>query len=71
MKIKWRCDHEMATKKGIRQICDKKCNQCLCGIYTDEWGREGHRADMPNGCWNFTIRNLTYSVGRKRNDQSR
>ena len=66
MKIKWRCDKEMANKKGIRQNCDKKCHQCLCGIWTDEWGHEGHRSDMPEGCWNFTTRNLIYASGRDR-----
>lgn len=66
MRRKWRCDHQMAVKKGIRQVCDKRCNNCLCGIYTDEFGRTGHRADMRQGCPNVLARNLKYAGGRDR-----
>lgn len=62
----WRCDVQMADKKGIRRICNGKCRECLCGIGMDEWGHERHRADMPEGCDNVRIRNISTIRGRER-----
>lgn len=64
MKMRWRCDKAMAMRKGIRRHCDGKCRDCLCGIYVDEWGQEGHHIDMREGCGNFSIRNMAHMRGR-------
>lgn len=66
MIVNYRCDHEMAVRKGIRQICDKRCKCCLCAIKKDEWGKEEHVGDMPQGSANFQIRNMKRYAGRDR-----
>lgn len=66
MIIRYRCDHEMATKKGIRQICDKRCRYCLCAIRMNDHGVEAHVPDMAEGSSNFTIRNTIKMSGRDR-----
>lgn len=63
---KYKCDIPMATKKGIRQVCNGKCNQCLCAISIDDWGREEHVPDLGQPCGNFTLRNLRVMSGRDR-----
>ena len=65
MKIRYRCDYPMATKKGIRRHCDKKCGQCICAIATDEWGMESHVPDLAQPCSNVTLRNLKVMMGRE------
>ena len=69
MKIRYRCDHQMAIKKRVRQVCDKKCSQCMCAIWTDEFGNEGHNGDMRDGCGNFQIRNMKWLMGRDRRER--
>lgn len=63
MIVKYRCDIQMAEKKNIRKYCNKKCNECLCGIGMDEWGREEHVGDMLQGCGNIMLRNLAHLRG--------
>ena len=66
MIVRWRCDIQMAEKKRIRQVCNRKCQDCLCGIGMDEWGSEKHRSDMPEGCANVMARNLEKIHGNER-----
>lgn len=63
---RYRCDIQMALKKGIRQICNKRCKSCLCAIRTDEWGREGHVPDLRGGSPNFMLRNTITMSGYDR-----
>ena len=63
MIVRWRCDIQMAEKKGIKATCNKKCHECLCGIGMDEWGSEKHRSDMPEGCANVVVRNFSRTQG--------
>lgn len=68
---RYRCDYSMAVKKNIRRHCDRKCNQCLCGISIDAWGREEHVPDMIRPCGNFTLRNLNVMSGRYYEQQAK
>lgn len=66
MIVRWRCDKQMAEKKGVRRNCNRKCRECLCGVGMDEWGHEHHRSDMPEGCDNIRSRNMEIAYGRDR-----
>ena len=39
---KYRCDKPMAEKKGILQVCDHDCKNCLCAMAMSESGAEYH-----------------------------
>lgn len=72
----YRCDKPMAIKKGIRQVCDRKCRDCICALAMSESGHEYHVGLSDGGtCSNVIRRNMSrglfYKVDttRKLNDR--
>lgn len=58
MIVRYRCDVPMADKKGMRQVCDRKCRNCLCAIAMTGSGEEHHVGMVDEGsCGNVTRRN--------------
>lgn len=53
----YRCDIPMATKKGIRRVCDRNCKHCLCALAMDGNGHEHHVGLVSGSCANITRRN--------------
>lgn len=79
---RYRCDMPMAIKKGVRQVCDRKCKNCLCAIAMSESGSEHHVGLADEGsCGNIVRRNRAKMdealmadanrLGRTRNDRRR
>ena len=71
---RYRCDKPMAIKKGIRQVCDRKCRD-ICALAMSESGHEYHVGLSDGGtCSNAIRRNMSrglfYKVEtRKLNDR--
>lgn len=55
---RYRCDKPMAIKKGIRQVCDRQCKDCVCAIAKSGNGEEHHVGLTESGsCTNVLRRN--------------
>lgn len=62
----YRCDEPMAKKKGIRQVCDRKCKNCICALAMSESGHEYHVGFGDGGtCANVMRRNKSMGLYQK------
>lgn len=68
----YRCDEPMAIKKGIRQVCDRKCRDCICALAMSESGNEYHVGFADGGsCANVTRRNKTKGLYQRPDKDSK
>lgn len=70
--VKRRCDRQMADKKGVLKLCDKKCENCVASIEMNGSFSEGHAPiednDIKHSKWRdhkLTERNLRAMSGEE------